>query len=162
MTERCEHCRGRGRVTVQSRCYEYPTFNATCTSCEGTGVHRNAFRPKRYGLDMQGERELNRTEREVRRRAEHDFNETFIYGGPVGAGPFTDEFGIGQERVAEIRLENANEMLTQAVIEAFSTGYENDDWRAMRRRQFDRALAERQRALGVLEDIRNGLIEEAA
>ncbi len=143
MTERCTHCNATGKVTVQSRCYEYPTFEARCYVCNGSGF-------KSPGLDIRGERQLNAAEHRVRVDGQTAIDDAQVWGPVVKTGPFADEFGLGQERVASIRLELAEETLMESVIEAFSTGYENDEWRAMRRRQFDQAMIDAQRARDVL------------
>ncbi len=64
---------------------------------------------------------------------------------------FSDSYEIGQKKVAQIHFDLASEQMAEAAPEAFSTGYENPDWRAMRRRQFQRGWSEYQRAKSILE-----------
>ncbi len=75
---------------------------------------------------------------------------------------FTDEFGIGQDKVAKIRLDMAERDMRAAMLEAFSPCYENDEWRAMRRRQFDTALREYRRAQHILDLTNAGVDFEVA
>lgn len=153
MTERCENCRGTGRIDIQSRTYEYLSFSAECSSCDGAGMHRRAF-----GLDMRGERELNRCERHIQFQTQNDidYNESWEID-KVWHAPFPDDFRIGQEKVARIRLEMSEAALQESMIEAFSTGYENEQWQNMRRRQFDAALLEYRRAQYVLSSLEEGV-----
>lgn len=64
--------------------------------------------------------------------------------------PFSDDFGIGMEKVARIRLDISEKDMALAAKDAFSTGYINPDWRAMQRRLFDRASADYEAAKAVL------------
>ena len=64
--------------------------------------------------------------------------------------PFSDDFGIGMENVARIRLDISKKDMALAAKDAFSTGYINPDWRAMQRRLFDRASADYEAAKAVL------------
>lgn len=64
--------------------------------------------------------------------------------------PFSDDFGIGMEKVAQIRLDIAQRDMSIAEKDAFSTRYVNPDWRAMQRRLFDRARADYEAAKAVL------------
>ena len=66
--------------------------------------------------------------------------------------PFTDTFNIGQRRVAQIRRDMAVKEMADTHLEAFGLQYENPEWRAMRRRQFQAARAEHDRALAVLAE----------
>ena len=65
--------------------------------------------------------------------------------------PFPDDYGIGQKTVARIRLDMAAEQMAEAAHDAFDRGYQNDKWRAMKRRMFAKARAEHDRAKAVLE-----------
>jgi len=64
--------------------------------------------------------------------------------------PYEDEFGIGQEKIATIRMAGAKAGMRKAAREAFTTAYIPPEWRAMRRRQFEAAQAEYDRAKAVL------------
>ena len=64
--------------------------------------------------------------------------------------PFSDDFGIGMEKVARIRLDMSQNDMAMAAKDAFSTGYVNPDWRAMQRRLFDRARADYETAKALL------------
>lgn len=64
--------------------------------------------------------------------------------------PYEDEFGIGQEAIARIRLEMAKAEMAKAAPDAFAAGYVNDKWRAMKRRLFYQAQREYYRAKAVL------------
>lgn len=65
--------------------------------------------------------------------------------------PFPDCFGIGQQKVASIRLEMARRDMAKAAPDAFSLGYVNPEWRAMQRRLFAAARADYERAKAVLK-----------
>lgn len=64
---------------------------------------------------------------------------------------YPDAYRIGQDAVARIHLDMAEEQMASAAPDAFDRGYQNDKWRAMKRRLFAKARADHDRAKGVLE-----------
>ncbi len=95
MTERCTHCRGTGRIDVQSRLYEYPSFSTSCYVCGGHGVH-----PKAFSLSMAGEQKsrdcLREQERWSQRYADAHMGETDL--------PPEDEWIAEQIYLEQVRM----------------------------------------------------------
>ena len=65
--------------------------------------------------------------------------------------PFTDEFNLGQEAVARLRLESAEKGMADNHFDAFTTGYVNPIYRAAKRRIFGWYRSDYERAKAVLE-----------
>lgn len=61
-----------------------------------------------------------------------------------------DDFGIGQQAVARIRMAHAMKRMGEAYLDAFQLGYVPPKWRQMRRQQFAEARAEYEQAKEVL------------
>lgn len=70
---------------------------------------------------------------------------------PLSVQPLSDDFGIGQRAVARIRLDLAQQEMAEAAPEAFTLRYIPAPWRTMRRRQFQKARAEYERAKVISE-----------
>lgn len=70
--------------------------------------------------------------------------------------PFPDDFGIGQEKVARIRMDVSMKCMGEVVYDAFTPCYRDPEWRAMSRRIFYENRAEYDRAKEILEAINAG------
>ena len=75
--------------------------------------------------------------------------------------PYTDEFNIGQAKVAKTRLDIAADEMAGSYMGAFFPARITEDfgttnllWRAMKRRMFAAARADHNRALAVLEVVK--------
>ena len=67
-----------------------------------------------------------------------------------------DPFGIGQLRAAKISASIATQEMGASYLEPFSSGWVNPQWRAMRRRQFNAARDQYEKAKAIMEECRNG------
>ena len=65
--------------------------------------------------------------------------------------PLPDEYGIGQEKVARIRMEVSMKCMGEVVFDAFTPNYRDPEWRAMSRRIYYKNRAEYDRAKAILE-----------
>ena len=70
------------------------------------------------------------------------------------AKPFTDEFNIGQAKVAQIRLEMGAAEMAEHYMGAFDRGYVPSLCRAMHRRLFMAGRVQYERAKAILEGLK--------